>query len=242
MPVGLGTRGCVPGRIQSCWWCWMPREAMGCGFWGRTSGFIRFLLPLQALRCTGSWGQGFGDPASGPAAARAAWGAPWEMWGSRTGSQLSQTSPKSFPSREDFPFPPWLPFLLLSTWLPLFLLFLFYFFSLIHHYKWKTRTCCLGWGVSLGSPLGMGTSAVLADNWTFPAVCCCCGFHFIVLRWFFCHANGIPRGGFFPLINSVGPSPLYLAPCLGPPSFYGDGVEVTRRKKGFLGFKGIQKM
>lgn len=151
-------------------------------FWGRTLDFSRFLLPLQALRCTGSRVQAAGRVLVTllqllllPGQLRGSLG----DVGPGKRAPGEPDLPESFPSREDFPFPPWLPLLLLSTWLPLFCLFGFFSSSI-------TTTGRQGLGYFPGRASGVRAScAALADNWTFPAVCCCCGFHFIVLRWFF---------------------------------------------------------
>lgn len=151
----------------------------GLWFWGRTLDLSRFLLPLQALRCTGSWGQPFSDPG---------------RCGAQEWAPAEPDLPISPPGREDFPLPPWLPLLLLSTWLPLLLFF--YFSSSIPATGGQGLAVC----ALPSGPLGLGSVPgvtpwdghcshralpVLADNWTFPAVCCCCGFRFIVPRWFF---------------------------------------------------------
>lgn len=177
----------------------MPREVLVLG---QSSGFEQIPAaspgPEVHRELGASWGWGFSDPSLGPPAARAAWGLPGRRGAQEMEPQVSQTSPNPSRAGRIFPFPPWLPLLLFSTCLPLFLFgFLvgFFFPSSISTTGRQGLAACvipshpLGWGVSLGSSPGTGTSpqgpAVLAAIWTFPAVCCCCGFHCIVLRCFF---------------------------------------------------------
>lgn len=179
-------------------------------FWDGTLGFSRFLLPLQAP----SWVQ-----AGDGVLVTLLWLLllPGQLGGSLGEVRLRKRAPgepdlpKSFPRGEDFPFPPWLPLFafihVASSVLFCSVLFGFVLFSPPSP-QLEDKELLLGsFPVSLAWEFlpPQWVSRVLADNWTFPAVCCCCGFHFIVLRWFFCHVNGIPRA-VFPLINRVDPS------------------------------------
>lgn len=94
-------------------------EALASGF---GADFSRFLLPLQALRCAGSWMQAGGRVLVTllrllllPGQLRGSLG----DVGPRKWAPGEPDLPESFPSGEDFPFPSWLPLLLFYTWLPL---------------------------------------------------------------------------------------------------------------------------
>lgn len=197
---GASGAGDSPWGDQECW-CWQGWEC--CQLRGSHGLCFGTELWISAGSCCpqalgAGWGQSLSDTLC----------VPREMWGSGKGPQVSQTSsthPESFPSREDFPFPPWPPLLLFSTWLPPD--FLGFFISSItttgRHglVACALPRCPLGLGTavpSLGtSPARMGQRG-RASRAVLDFSCC------VLLLWISLHCppvvsrrvHGIPGGDF----------------------------------------------